>query len=57
MTAGASKVVASIPLTAFPSWNMHLMNDLLDILTLLAAALLYLSMVCSRYPQVSGRFL
>ena len=39
MTAGASKVVASLPLSAFPAWNMHLLNDLLDILTLLAALL------------------
>jgi hypothetical protein len=28
MTAGASKVVASIPLIAFPSWNMHLRGKL-----------------------------
>jgi hypothetical protein len=53
MITGTSKVVASLPLTAFPSWNMYLMDDLLDILVLLAAALLYLSMACSRYPQVS----
>ena len=37
----------------FSILEMHQMNDLLDILVLLAAALLYLSMACSRYPQVS----
>jgi hypothetical protein len=53
MTAGGKQVVASIPLTAFPSWNMHLMNDFLDFLTMLAAVLLYLSMACYQYPKVN----
>jgi len=46
-SAGASKVVASMALTALPSWNLHL-----AIVTLRAAALWWVSMAYARYTEV-----